>query len=73
MAAEEAHAKALHDSGRIFIHWPVCDGLRTCDLVDLGGDQQGFVADLDVDLAAEGGLHQGQLTFGDPTGPAGAE
>lgn len=30
MDAEEAHARALHASGRIFVHDPICGGLRTC-------------------------------------------
>ena len=58
MEAEEAHAKMLHDSGRVFIHWPVCDGLRTCDLV-VQDDDQLMVADKDVDLAEERGLLPG--------------
>ena len=70
MAEEEAHAKSLHDGGRVFIHWPVCDGLRKCDYVDQEGDEPAFVADRDVDLAAEGGLLQAGLTFGGLSGPA---
>ena len=31
MASEERFARAMHASGRIFIHWPVCDGLRNCN------------------------------------------
>ena len=56
MEAEEAHAKMLHESGRVFIHWPVCDGLRTCDLVLVDDDQEHMVADKDIDLAAERGF-----------------
>ena len=59
MEAEEAHAKTLHESGRVFIHWPVCDGLRTCDLVLVDDDREHMVADKDLDLAAERGLLPG--------------
>lgn len=31
MASEERFARAMHTAGRIFIHWPVCNGLRNCD------------------------------------------
>lgn len=69
MEQEEAHAKSLHDSGRILIHWPVCDGLRTCDLIGDKADDQLMVADKDIDLEAEGGLRQANLTFGDAASP----
>ena len=72
MDREEAHAKSLHNSGRILIHWPVCDGLRTCDLIDFGAEAQLMVADKDIDLDAEGGLRQANLTFGDAASPGSA-
>ena len=30
MGAEEAHARRLHALGALYIHTPVCSGLRTC-------------------------------------------
>ena len=30
MDAEEQYAVRAMESGRVFIHWPVCTGLRTC-------------------------------------------
>lgn len=31
MASEEHFARAMHAAGRVFIHWPICNGLRNCD------------------------------------------
>ncbi len=45
MDAEEAHARALHASGRIFVHDPICGGLRACGNCSVVADfdEDGFI------------------------------
>ncbi|BDA43404.1 hypothetical protein COCOBI_04-4160 [Coccomyxa sp. Obi] len=45
MDAEEAYARALHASGRIFIHDPICGGLRACGNCSVVADfnEDGFI------------------------------
>jgi hypothetical protein len=45
MAAEEAHARALEAAGRLFIHDPICGGLRACGNCSVVADfdETGFI------------------------------
>lgn len=45
MDAEEAYARALHANGRIFLHDPICGGLRACGNCSVVADfnEHGFI------------------------------
>ena len=45
ITAEEAHMKGLHTAGRIYVHNPICGGLRACGNCSVVSDfdEYGFI------------------------------